>query len=78
MPFSDLKERLTDNINHSIRTAGGIALLSVQTFRDLFTRPFYFGLTAEQVTIMGLDSLLLVAITGLATGSVMALQFGYA
>jgi len=40
MPFSDLKERLTDNINHSIRTAGGIALLSVQTFAISLLGPF--------------------------------------
>lgn len=75
--ISEIYPRLRSSVERSLRTAGGVGLLTVQTFREMFKRPFYLGLTAEQVTIIGLDSLLLVAITGLATGSVMALQFGY-
>lgn len=60
-----------------IHTLGGIYLLTKQTFRELFTRPFYLNLTAEQVVVMGLESLLLVAITGITCGAVMTLQFGY-
>lgn len=75
--LSDLGQRISRSTIESIHTTGGICLLTIQTFRDTFTRPFYWGLTAEQVVIMGLDSLFLVLITGLATGSVMALQFGY-
>lgn len=61
----------------TIRTLGGLALLTRQTFRELFTRPFYFHLTAEQIMVVGMESLLLVAITGITAGAVMTLQFGY-
>jgi len=60
-----------------IHTLGGIFLLTKRTFRELLTRPFYFDLAAEQVVVMGLESLLLVAITGITCGAVMTLQFGY-
>lgn len=61
----------------SIRVLGGIALLTRQTIGELFTRPFYLGLTAEQTVLIGIDSLLLVIITGITCGAVMTLQFGY-
>ncbi len=60
-----------------ITTLGGIFLLTKQTVRELFTRPFYLGLTAEQIVVVGMESLLLVAITGITCGAVMTLQFGY-
>src|SRR5262249_46056558 len=59
------------------RTLGGIFLLTKQTVQELFSRPFYVDLTAEQIVVMGLESLLLVAITGITCGAVMTLQFGY-
>lgn len=61
----------------SIRTLGGIALLSRQCVKELFTRPFYPSLVSEQIVITGMQSLLLVAITGVTCGAVMTLQFGY-
>jgi phospholipid/cholesterol/gamma-HCH transport system permease protein len=61
----------------SCRIAGGLALLSVQIFKELITGPFYFKLVVEQLRQIGTKSFLLVMVTGLATGSVMALQFGY-
>jgi len=60
-----------------VRALGGIALLTKQTVRELFTPPYYLGLTAEQIVVIGLQSLLLVAITGITCGAVMTLQFGY-
>ena len=60
-----------------INTLGGIFLLTKQTARELVTRPFYLDLAAEQVVVIGLESLLLVAITGITCGAVMTLQFGY-
>lgn len=60
-----------------IRFAGGFGSLSWQIFRELFTRPFYFRLVLDQAFSIGVQSFLLVAVTGLATGSVMALQFGF-
>ncbi len=59
------------------KVAGGFGLLTVQIFKELFTPPFHFRLVVEQVYSLGVKSILLVAVTALATGSVMALQFGY-
>jgi phospholipid/cholesterol/gamma-HCH transport system permease protein len=60
-----------------IRVLGGVTLLTRQIVSELFTPPFYFGLTAEQIVVVGVQSLLLVAITGITSGAVMTLQFGY-
>ena len=57
--------------------AGGFTLLCRQILSELFRPPFYFGLVLQQIYAIGVRSFLLVAVTGLATGSVMALQFGY-
>jgi phospholipid/cholesterol/gamma-HCH transport system permease protein len=60
-----------------IHFAGGFALLTRDMIRELFRKPFYLSLTIQQLYTIGVQSLLLVCITGLATGSVMALQMGY-
>ncbi|MBI4924394.1 MAG: ABC transporter permease [Bdellovibrio sp.] len=57
--------------------AGGFGLLCHRTFKEMFQPPFYFKLVIEQAYNIGVQSFLLVLVTGLATGSVMALQFGY-
>lgn len=59
------------------RVFGGMAILAKQTLKELFTPPYYLGLTAEQIVVIGVQSLLLVAITGITSGAVMTLQFGY-
>jgi len=56
---------------------GGFFRLSLQTFRELFERPFYPKLLMEQLYYVGVKSFFLVAVSGLATGSVMALQYGF-
>jgi phospholipid/cholesterol/gamma-HCH transport system permease protein len=60
-----------------LRFAGGFAWLGAQMVRELLTPPFYLRLVVDQLMALGIQSILLVAVTGLATGSVMALQFGY-
>jgi phospholipid/cholesterol/gamma-HCH transport system permease protein len=60
-----------------VRVSGGIAILTKTAIKESFERPFYLRLTIEQLVLIGVNSLLLVCITGLATGSVMALQFGF-
>jgi len=60
-----------------LRFAGGFASLALQMGRELITPPFYLKLVVDQLMALGIQSILLVAVTGLATGSVMALQFGY-
>ncbi|MCC7441671.1 MAG: ABC transporter permease [Bdellovibrionales bacterium] len=60
-----------------VQFCGGIALLTAQMFRELLYPPFYFRLTIQQIYYIGIQSFLLVAVTGLAVGTVMSLQFGY-
>lgn len=61
----------------SLQFAGGIFSLGTDCAREILKPPFYFYLTVEQVFLIGVRSFLLVAVTAIATGSVMALQFGY-
>jgi phospholipid/cholesterol/gamma-HCH transport system permease protein len=72
-----LRTTAYQKIRRTLEVTGGVALLTVQTIRDMFTPPFYFGLTLEQIVNIGVNSLPLIFVTGLATGAVMALQFGY-
>ena len=76
-PFHRLVHSLGERILPSIKFAGGFGLLCGQILRELFTKPFYFRLTLQQLYSVGVQSFLLVAVTGFATGAVMALQFGY-
>ncbi len=59
-----------------IHFVGGFAILCSQMAKEIFRRPFYFSLIVDQVLFIGVQSLVLVGVTALATGSVMALQFG--
>jgi phospholipid/cholesterol/gamma-HCH transport system permease protein len=65
------------NVISILEFAGGFGILSAQAIKECFYPPFYFKLIIEQLYSIGTQSLLLVAVTALATGSVMALQFGY-
>lgn len=65
------------DLRSAVQIAGGITSLAGQTIRALFKRPFYFSLLIQQVYRIGVESLGLVIVTAAATGSVMALQFGY-
>jgi phospholipid/cholesterol/gamma-HCH transport system permease protein len=56
--------------------AGGFGVLCYQILKELFYPPYYFGLIVEQIFSIGVRSIVLVGVTALATGSVMALQFG--
>jgi phospholipid/cholesterol/gamma-HCH transport system permease protein len=57
--------------------AGGFGMLCKDTATEMFHPPYYFGLLIQQIYNIGVRSFLLATVTGLATGSVMALQFGY-
>lgn len=61
----------------SLVFAGGFTKLSFEILRELVRPPFYFRLTLQQLYKIGVESIMLVSVTALATGSVMALQFGY-
>ncbi len=74
---NSLPNRIGIKVINGARFAGGFANLSVQAFKELFTTRFQFKLLFQQVAAIGVESFLLVVITAMATGSVMALQFGY-
>ncbi len=58
-----------------------IARLGLQAFSDFAKRiiPFryFLSLTLDQIVLLGIRSLPVICIAGVATGSIMALQFGY-
>ncbi|MEN9723482.1 MAG: hypothetical protein RJB38_1468 [Pseudomonadota bacterium] len=60
-----------------LEITGGIAHLGAQAFRDLIRRPPPLVLVIQQLYRIGVESIGLVLVTAMATGSVMALQFGY-
>lgn len=66
------KQKLSELISF----LGGLGLLTQQIIKELFQKPFYGRLLAEQVFQLGVRSFSIVSITALSTGFVMALQFG--
>jgi phospholipid/cholesterol/gamma-HCH transport system permease protein len=72
-----LSRRMGQNLLSGVHFAGGLGMLTVQVCREILTPPFYFNLTVQQIYSIGTRSIILVAITALCTGTVMALQFGY-
>lgn len=75
--FEDLKQALGFKILSAAHFAGAFAKLTQQTVRELFIPPFPTKLLIDQIYWVGVQSFSLVIITGIATGSVMALQFGH-
>lgn len=73
----ELPARFGQNVLNGLRFAGGFAVLLGQTVAEMVRPPYYFRLTLSQLYFIGVQSFLLVLVTGVATGSVMALQFGY-
>ncbi len=69
--------QIGSSILSGLRFAGGFGVLCTQVVKECFYPPYYLRLTIEQIFYIGTRSLLLVAVTALATGSVMALQFGF-
>ncbi|MGZ3709957.1 MAG: MlaE family ABC transporter permease, partial [Bdellovibrionota bacterium] len=76
-PLKRLVEQIGQRALGVIHVAAGFGLLCYQMAKESLYPPYYFGLVVEQVYWIGIQSFLLAAVTGLATGSVMALQFGY-
>jgi len=70
-------QRLGTRILSMLRFTGGFSLLCYQIAKECFYPPYYCKLVLGQLIAIGTQSFLLVAVTALATGSVMALQFGY-
>lgn len=56
---------------------GEIVILTRDTFKLTFNRPFYWGRLFEQILHLGAGSLSITIVIGFVTGLVMTLQFGY-
>ncbi len=76
-PGRVLVSRIGQRTLGMIRFAGGFGQLCSQMFKEALYPPYYPKLILQQIYAIGIQSFLLVAVTALATGSVMALQFGY-
>jgi phospholipid/cholesterol/gamma-HCH transport system permease protein len=75
--ITDTSSRIGRAIFSSAQYAGGLMRLAKQSVHELFIPPFHLRLTIQQLHAIGVQSLELTIITALATGSVMALQFGF-
>jgi phospholipid/cholesterol/gamma-HCH transport system permease protein len=62
----------------SVRQAGGMTLLLLDTLRWALRPPFRWRLLLRQMETVGVDSLFVVGLTALFTGMVLALQTYYA
>lgn len=71
------ESRLTRRTKRLVFTTGEITRLLWETLTCCFTRPFYFHRVIEQVINLGINSLPIAIVIGLAMGLVMTLQFGY-
>lgn len=60
----------------TLKFFGGLGYLIKDICRELFNRPLYPRLIADQIYQIGIRSFTLVFVTALSTGMVMALQFG--
>ncbi|KAF1081440.1 MAG: Phospholipid ABC transporter permease protein MlaE [Candidatus Rifleibacterium amylolyticum] len=68
-------------VKDTLDAVGNVSILFLQTiywtFHNLRTGRFAFGNLIEQMSRIGVDSLLMVAITGVSTGAVLVVQIGY-
>jgi len=63
-------------VKRALLEVQGYVLLSAEAARATFTRPFYAREFVEQLDAIGVGSLVVVLLTGLFTGAVLALQSG--
>jgi phospholipid/cholesterol/gamma-HCH transport system permease protein len=72
---------ISDYAGKFIDSMGRMSILFMQTlywtFHNLKSRKFDFKNLIEQMSRIGVDSLLMVVITGVSTGAVLVVQIGY-
>jgi phospholipid/cholesterol/gamma-HCH transport system permease protein len=76
-PYQAFLRRVGARILSLLHFTGGFGRLVGQMGTEIVYKPFYLRLVIQQIYSIGIQSFLLVAVTALATGSVLALQFGY-
>jgi phospholipid/cholesterol/gamma-HCH transport system permease protein len=65
---------LVDGIKRQILVVQDYAKLSFQSLANIFTPPYYWADTLEQMDIIGVGSLPIIVLTGFFIGGVMVLQ----
>lgn len=70
---NDIYKTLKD----TVLISGEIFALFISTLKSSFSRPFYFARLFEQINSLGVGSISITIVIGLAMGSVMTLNFGY-
>jgi phospholipid/cholesterol/gamma-HCH transport system permease protein len=70
------KNSLKRTVKNWLYFWGGFTRLSKEIILEFWRPPYYPRLILEQMQALGVNSLSLVLVTGIATGSVLALQFG--
>ncbi|MFA6034387.1 MAG: ABC transporter permease [Myxococcota bacterium] len=77
--FDIFLEKLANELGtftgNGIEYAGGLVMMITRTFRQLFKRPFEGSAIAQQIEIIGIQSMPIVVLTAAFTGMVMALQY---
>lgn len=73
----DALARLNDATKGFIQGLQDLTVISLQVIKRIFTPPWYFRETLEQMHFIGVGSLGLIVLTGMFAGQGMALQFSY-
>jgi phospholipid/cholesterol/gamma-HCH transport system permease protein len=69
-----LLQRLNDAAKRNVRSVQDYFALAWKSIRFVFARPFYAGDLVQQMDAIGVQSLVIVLLTGFFTGMVLALQ----
>lgn len=69
--------RLNDSAKGFIEGLQDLTLITLRVIKRMFTPPWYFRETLEQMHFIGVGSLGLIVLTGMFAGQGMALQFSY-
>ncbi len=72
--FKDILRVMVLPLLKALKEVGGITLMFLQCVYWSFRRPFKFDYIFKQMEFVGVRSLVVVIITGMFTGMVLALQ----
>lgn len=55
MPVESTFTEFGRQVINTFQIIGGIRIVTKNTFKELFTKPFYLGLTHQQITLIGIS-----------------------